>query len=55
MTANSYITNHNFTQPEIVDILSTGFTGMLHSWWKKHLTAASRADIKSAVKHDVGL
>ena len=41
MTANSYITNHNFTQSEIVDILATGFTecfilGGINTLPKKH-------------------
>ena len=52
MTANSYITNHNFTQSEIVDILATGFTGMLHSWWDKHLTQEARQEIKHSVSLD---
>ena len=52
MVANSYITNHNLTQTQIVDLLVTGFTGMLHSWWEKHLTETSRNEIKNAVKKD---
>ena len=52
MAANSYVTNHNFSQPEIIDILSTGFTGMLHSWWEKHLTPDSRSSIKHVIKRD---
>ena len=52
MVANSYISNHNFTQTQIVDLLVTGFTGMLHSWWEKHLTSQSRDEIRFAVKKD---
>ena len=52
MVANSYITNHNLTQTQIVDLLVTGFTRMLHSWWEKHLTETSRNEIKNAVKKD---
>ena len=52
MVANSYITNHNLSQSQVVDLLVTGFTRMLHSWWKKHLTEQSRNEIKNAVKKD---
>ncbi|KAM2636698.1 hypothetical protein EV1_021297 [Malus domestica] len=52
MVANSYITNHDLTQTQIVDILVSGFTGMLHSWWEKHLTDESRNLIRNAVKQD---
>lgn len=47
MVANNYATNHNLSQPQIIDILETRFTGMLHSWWEKHLTT----EAKSAIKH----
>ena len=52
MVANSYITNHNLSQTQVVDLLVTGFTGMLHSWWEKHLTEQSKNEIKNAVKKD---
>ena len=54
MVANSYITNHSLTQTQVVDLLVTGFTGMLHSWWEKHLTEQSRNEIRNAVKKDEG-
>ena len=31
MVANSYITNHNLSKTQVVDLLVTGFIGMLHS------------------------
>lgn len=52
MVANSYITNHDLSQPQVVDILVSGFTRMLHSWWEKHLTEESRNLIRNAVKQD---
>ena len=53
MAANSYITNRNLSQTQVVDLLVTGFTRMLHSWWEKHLIEQSRNEIKHAVKKDV--
>jgi hypothetical protein len=38
MVANAYDTNLNLNQSEIVDLLSTGFSGTLRDWWDKHLT-----------------
>ena len=39
MVANSYLTSfNNLGQPEIVAILSGGFTGTIRAWWDKHLT-----------------
>ncbi|CAL9004301.1 unnamed protein product, partial [Prunus brigantina] len=56
MVANSYITNHNLHQSEIVPLLETGFTGTLRSWWDRHLTDESRNAIIHPVKsNDEGL
>ena len=32
MFANAYIINHNLDHVEIVDLLTTGFSGTLHGW-----------------------
>jgi hypothetical protein len=50
MVSSSYVMNHDLSQPEVVDLLVSGFTGTLQSWWEKHLTDESRAIIRSAVK-----
>jgi hypothetical protein len=42
MVANAYDTNQNLSQAEIVDLLATGFSGTLRSWWDKHLTEETR-------------
>ena len=52
MFANAYITNHNLEHVEIVDLLTTSFSGTLHGWWEKYLTEESRKSIKKAVKKD---
>jgi hypothetical protein len=52
MVANSYHTNHDISQPEVIDLLVTGFTGTLQAWWDKHLTMESKDRIKYAVKLD---
>ncbi|KAG7941967.1 hypothetical protein I3843_16G075600 [Carya illinoinensis] len=36
----------------IVDILTSGFSGMLHAWWDKHLTVEDRETIRTAIKRD---
>ena len=38
MVANSYMTNHELNHSKIIDLLVTGFSGKLKSWWEKHLT-----------------
>jgi len=50
MVSNSYAMNHDLSQPEIVDLLVSGFTGTLQTWWEKHLIGDSKASIRSAVK-----
>jgi hypothetical protein len=52
MVANSYYTNHTLSQIEVLELLTTGFTGTLLSWWDKHLTEESKNEIKYAVKTD---
>ena len=52
MVANAYITNHNVDHVEIVNLLTTGFPGILHGWWEKFLIEESRESIKKAVKKD---
>ena len=52
MVANAYIPNHNLDHAEIVDLLTTGFSRTLRSWWEKYLTKESRESIKKAVKKD---
>ena len=49
MVANSYITNHQLRQSEVVSLLEIGFTGTLRAWWDKHLTD----DVKSGIVHAV--
>ena len=50
MVANNYLQIHNYSQPEIVDLLALGFTGILHNWWTKHLSESSRDHIRYALK-----
>ncbi|KAG7977429.1 hypothetical protein I3843_05G031500, partial [Carya illinoinensis] len=51
MVAIAYY-NNKLSQTEIVDILTSGFSGMLRSWWDKHLTTEDRETIRSAIKRD---
>ncbi|KAL0010934.1 hypothetical protein SO802_006042 [Lithocarpus litseifolius] len=56
MVAITYMNNHDLDHPEIVELLSTGFTGTLRGWWDSYLTKDSRESIKRAVKlNDEGL
>jgi hypothetical protein len=50
MVANSYVMNHDLSQPEVIDLLVSGFTGTLQAWWEKHLTDESKASIRHAVR-----
>jgi hypothetical protein len=52
MVANSYMTNHQLNHIEIIDLLATGFSEKLKSWWEKHLTEESRELIKNSIKRD---
>ncbi|KAG6670599.1 hypothetical protein I3843_Q052600 [Carya illinoinensis] len=51
LVANAYI-NNNIREPDIVVILTTGFTGMIRNWWDKHLFLETREAIQHAVKKD---
>ena len=56
MVGIAYQNNHDLDQPEIVNLLVTGFSGTLHGWWDSYLTDESRDSIKHAVKkNDEGL
>jgi hypothetical protein len=46
MVVNNYMTNHQLTHIEIIDLLVTGFFGKLKSWWEKHFTKESRDLLK---------
>ncbi|KAL0004267.1 hypothetical protein SO802_011828 [Lithocarpus litseifolius] len=50
MVAITCMNNHNLDHPEIVELLSTGFSGTLRGWWDSYLTEDSRGSIKHAVK-----
>ena len=52
MVANAYLSNHNLDHAEIVDLLTTGFSGTLRGWWEKYLTKESRESIRKSVKKD---
>jgi hypothetical protein len=52
MVANAYITNQSLSHSEIVDLLTTGFSGTRWNWWDKHLTEDSREKIRKAIKKD---
>ena len=46
----AYQNNHDLDQPEIVNLLVTGFSSTLRGWWDSYLTEESRDSIKHAVK-----
>jgi hypothetical protein len=46
MVANAYMTNHDVSNYDIVELLVTGFSGTLNSWWDKHLTQDAKTRIK---------
>ncbi|KAG7958992.1 hypothetical protein I3843_10G049000 [Carya illinoinensis] len=51
MVAIAYY-NNKLSQTDIVDILTSGFSGMLRTWWDKHLTTEARETIRSAIRKD---
>ena len=56
MVGIAYQNNHDLDQPEIVNLLITGFSGTLRGWWDPYLTKDSKESIKNAVKkNDDGL
>ena len=52
MVATAYMNNHDLDHAEIVDLLTTGFSGTLRGWWEKYLTEESRESLKKAIKKD---
>ena len=53
MVANSYLTNYTYyVQSDVVDLLASGFTGILKSWWDKYLNEESRKRIQNAIQVD---
>ena len=50
MVGIAYQNNHDLDQPEIVNLLVTGFFGTLHGWWDSYLTEEYRDSIKHVVK-----
>ena len=50
MVGIAYQNNHDLDQPEIVNLLVTGFFGTLRGWWDSYLTEDSKESIKNAVK-----
>jgi hypothetical protein len=52
MVANAYMINHDLSGYDIVELLSTGFSGTLSAWCDKHLTQGSKDQIKLTVKID---
>ena len=50
MVGIAYQNNHDLDQPEIVNLLVTGFFGTLRGWWDSYLTEDSKESIKNVVK-----
>ena len=50
MVGIAYQNNHELDQPEIVNLLVTGFSDTLYGWWDSYLTEESKDSIKHAVK-----
>ena len=50
MVGIAYQNNHDLDQPEIVNLLVTGFSGTLREWWDSYLTEESRDSIRHVVK-----
>ena len=42
MVGIAYQNNHDLDQPEIVNLLVTGFSGTLHGWWDSYITEESK-------------
>ena len=42
MVGIAYQNNHDLEQPEIVNLLVTGFSGTLRRWWDSYITKESR-------------
>ena len=54
MVGIAYQNNHNLDQPEIVNLLVTGFSRTLYGWWDSYLIEESRDSIKHVEKNDEG-
>ena len=52
MVGIAYQNNHDLDQPEIVNLLVTGFSGTLRGQWDSYLTEESKDSIKNAVKNN---
>ena len=50
MVGIAYQNNHELDQPEIVNLLVTGFSDTLYGWWDSYLTEEYRDSIKHVVK-----
>ena len=49
MVGIAYQNKHDLDQPEIVNLLVTGFSGTLRGWWDSYLTEDSKESTKNAV------
>ena len=49
MVANNYL-NDGLPNPEVVELMTLGFTRKLLHWWNNCLTEASKEDIKHVVQ-----
>ena len=50
MVSIAYQNNHDLDQPDIINLLVTGFSGTLRGWWDSYITEESRESIKHDVK-----
>ena len=50
MVGIAYQNNHNLDQPEIVNLLVTGFSSTLCGWWDSYLIEDFKDSTKNAVK-----
>ena len=56
MVGIAYQNNHDLDQPDIVNLLVTGFSSTLRGWWDSYLTEESRDSVRHAFKkNDEGL
>ena len=46
------MTNYSISQPEIVELFVTCFSGMLKTWWEKHLALEAQDQIVHSVQQD---
>lgn len=52
VVANNYLASQEIKQSKVIDLLVSGFMGMLKSWWENYLTGESRNQIKYAIQQD---